>query len=182
MGEEVDEVRQEGNEDLMLEAFKKLVRYMRGSLWWVRNDLLKERQPTFNQYDRHEGHPALSLRLHPVESRLDAVPMLMGTSGNGLTQLSRNASVVVTGMTMRDPDHKTYFGSIVEPGMYVTEELLDGVVKKDDIEEVRGKKGRMELARRPWYECRVMIPNWHKTMVNTSEMAALDDFCSKHGL
>ncbi len=183
MGEIIEEAKQKENEDLTLEAFTKLVQYLRGSLWWVRNDLLKERQSSFNKYDQHKGHPGLSLRLGRVESRLDAIPMLTGTSGNGLTEQTIKECVEVTGMTKKDPDHKTYFGSIVEPGMYIAGELLDGVVKKDDVEEKRAKKGRVvELVRKPWYECRVMIPNRDKPMVDASEMSALNDFCSKHGL
>ena len=178
-----DCVQQARSEDITLETFKKFVSYMRGALWWVRNDLLKERQPTFNQYDPHEGHPALSLRLDPVESRLDAVPMLMGTTGGGLTLRTKSDCVVVTGLTKKDPDHKTYFGSIVEPGMYAVGELLDGVVKKNDVEIARAKGGRgMELVRKSWYECRVMLPNWDKPMVNETELAELNNFCSKHGL
>ncbi len=170
------------SKDMTLEAFKKLVPYMRGALWWVRNDLLKERQSTFNKYDQHIGHPGLSLRLVPVESRLDAVPMLMGTSGNSLTKQARNECVEVKGMTTREPDHKTYFGSIVEPGMYVAEELLDGVVEKDDVVEGRDRRGNKTLVLKPWHECRVMLPNWNKPSVNATEMSALNDFCSKHGL
>ena len=182
MGEIVEDMKDARSVDAMLEAFKKLVSYMRGSLWWVRNDLLKARQSTFNQYDQHKGHPALSLRLCPVESRLDAVPMLMGTSGDGLTRQTRKECVEVTGMTTKDPDHKTYFGSIVEPGLYVAEELLDGVAKKDDVVEGRDRGGNKTLVLKPWHECRVMVPNWDKPMVDATEMTALNGFCSKHGL
>lgn len=113
---------------------------------------------------------------------MDAVPMLTGTSGSALSELSKEQCVVVTGMTMRDPDHKTYFGSIVEPGMYSVGELLDGVVKKTDVVEERGRGDDKVLVRKPWYECRIMFPNWDKPMVDATEMSELSAYCGKHGL
>ena len=125
------------NGDRTLEAFKQLVQYLRGALWWIRNDLLKERQSAFNPEDAHKGHPALSLRLSPVESRYDAVPMLVGTSAKKLPSYSKAQCVAVRGLTAEEPDHLAYFGAIVEPGLYGVVELLDGVEKKNDIVKVR---------------------------------------------
>lgn len=172
------------NKDRTLNAFKKLVSYMRGALWWVRNDLLKERQRAFNQSDTHIGHPALSIKDCPVETRLDTVPMLMGTSGSNLTAYSKSQCVAVSGLTRKEPGHMVYFGSIVEPGLYSADELLDGVIKKKDVV----KQGKSEdgcggsLVRKPWYECRVMVPNWDKTMVDAAERKQLDEFCARHGM
>ena len=119
--------------DRTLEAFKKCIPYLRGSLWWVQNDLLKERQQAFNQRDTHIGHPVLSIKSCPIETRLDTVPMLMGTSGNNLTAHSKSQCVAVSGLTKKESGHMVYFGSIVEPGLYSAGELLDGVVKKKDV-------------------------------------------------
>ena len=41
------------NRDLTFEAFRQLVPYLRGALWWAHNDLIKERQKEFNQDDDH---------------------------------------------------------------------------------------------------------------------------------
>lgn len=170
--------------DRTLEAFKKSVRYLRGSLWWVRNDLLKERQQAFNQRDTHIGHPVLSIKSCPIETRLDTVPMLMGTSGNNLTAYSKSQCVAVSGLTKKEPGHMVYFGSIVEPGLYSAGELLDGVIKKKDaVMDVKSEDGCSgSLVRKPWYEYRVMAPNWDKTMVDAVERKQLDEFCARHGM
>ena len=170
--------------DRTLEAFKKCIPYLRGSLWWVQNDLLKERQQAFNQRDTHIGHPVLSIKSCPIETRLDTVPMLMGTSGNNLTAHSKSQCVAVSGLTKKESGHMVYFGSIVEPGLYSAGELLDGVVKKKDVvKDVKFKDGcGGSLVRKPWYECRGMVPNWDKTMVDAAEKKQLDEFCARHGM
>lgn len=164
--------------DRTLEAFKALVQYLRGALWWVRNDLLKQRQRSFNQKDEHKGHPALSVRNSPIGRRYEAVPMLTGTSGHSLRSEVRSDCVTVVGMMKDDPKHVTYFGSIVEPGMYSVEELLDGVTAKCDVEEDKNRK----LVKKAWYETRVMCPNWDKPMVCAEERTQLNNFCMRHGL
>lgn len=167
--------------DRTLEAFKAFVPHLRGALWWVRNDLLKKRQKTFNQKDAHKGHPALSIRISSIGGRHDAVPMLTGTSGHFLRPEVRKDCVTVVGMTAEDPEHITYFGSIVEPGMYSIEEILDGVVAKDDVEEIQEGKRRF-LFKKSWHEIRSMFPNWHKPTVNAEERTQLNNFCMRHGL
>lgn len=170
--------------DRTLEAFKALVPHLRGALWWVRNDLLKARQATFNQADVRKGHPALSVRSRPIGGRHDAVPMLMGTSGRLLRPKVREDCVTVVGMTAGDPEHLTYFGSIVEPGMYSVAEMLEGVAQKREVEAVRAAKkdqGRA-LVKKPWHEIRPMCPNWDKPTVNVAERTQLNNFCMRHGL
>lgn len=163
--------------DRTLEAFKRLVRHARGALWWVRNDFLKAHQPQFNQRDTHIGHPALSVLSTPLEERGNEVPMLTGTSGDSLSGKRRAACVMVTGMTANDPQHLTYFGSIVEPATYTAEDLLDAVNRKPDIHD--GKHG---LYRDAWHVHRTMNPNWDKPTVDERERADLDRFCELHHL
>lgn len=171
-------------QDLTLEAFKKLVPHMRGALWWVRNDLLKERQKTFNQKDTHIGHPVLSVCDCPIENRYEPIPMLMGTSGERFNARCRLECVKVVNLTREEPEHSTYFGSIVEPGMYTTVDLLDGVVAKNDVEVTpRAKVGDPAALRmKAWHNDRVMYPNWHKPMVDAEELIDLNNFCIKHHL
>lgn len=170
--------------DRTLEAFKKIVPHLRGALWWVRNDLLKERQRTFNQNDEHIGHPALSVRIRPLGNRFEPIPMLMGTSGNSLGPLGRSTCVKVMNLTEDDPHHASYFGSIVEPGLYAVDDLLDGVVAKDDVEVVRKAKvgAPAALQKQAWHKNRVMCPNWHKPTVDTDERLELNNFCLSHGM
>ena len=166
------------------EVFKKLVPHLRGALWWVRNDLLKERQRAFNQNDNHIGHPALSIRSCPLENCYEPVPMLIGTSGNSFSAKRKSRCVKVVNLTKDEPEHPAYFGSIVEPGMYSIENLLDGVVAKNNVEVApRAKVGDPAALRmRAWHNDRVMYPNWHKSMLDDEELIDLNDFCIKHYL
>lgn len=181
-------VRMMEKRDFSFEAFKKLVPYLRGALWWAQNDLIKDRHREFNQDDKRKGHPLLSVSKREVEGRFDVVPMLVGTSGVKMSIADRSRCVVVRGMTRTDPGHKTYFGSIVQPGMYAFEDLMSGVrperytrhssyggaVKRRDDE-----RGRIMKEKDKWYYSRTMIPNWHKPMVSDNEMRELNRFCGE---
>lgn len=169
------------NQSRTFEAFKELVPYLRGALWWARNDLIKQRHPEFNQNDNRIGHPLLSVRQCEVERRFDVIPMLVGTSGR------RSNCVVVSGMTSRDRDHKTYFGTIVLPGHYSFEDMRKGMSpsKVDFVShEVRsfkrksGERGYMR--KEAWHRSRTMFPNWEKPMVSEDEKRDLDNWCKAH--
>lgn len=170
--------------DKTLEAFKKLVPYLRGALWWVRNDLLKERQPTFNQEDWHVGHPAMSVRCRPIENRFDPIPMLMGTTGRCFRSKRKSECVKVIGLTAEEPERPTYFGSIVEPGVYAFSDLLDGVAVKEDLAISKNARdgNSFALQKTAWHKVRSMRPNWHKPTVDIGERTALNNFCMKHGI
>ena len=172
-----------------LEAFKKLVPYLRGALWWAQNDLIKDRHPTFNQNDARIGHPLLSVSQREVEGRFDVVPMLVGTTGSKMDFKKRLGCVMVTGMTKEAPTHKTYFGSIVMPGRYSFEDLLTGVRQtkvtaiKYDKHTLKHRNDERGLIRKDnWYEVRTMIPNWDKLMVSDAEMQSLNGWCKNHGI
>lgn len=169
------------------EAFKKIVSYLRGALWWAHNDLIKDRHPTFNQDDDHKGHPLLSVSLREVEGRFDVVPMLVGTSGTKMDFKKRLGCIMVEGMTKEDPTHKTYFGSIVMPGRYSFEDLLTGVKQtkvdavgydRHTIKHRNDECGR--LCKDKWYDVRTMIPNWDKPMVSDAERQCLNSWCKAH--
>ena len=175
--------------DKTFEMFKKLVPYLRGALWWAQNDLIKDRHPTFNQDDEHKGHPLLSVSKREIQGRFDVVPMLVGTTGTKMGFGQRSRCVLVKGMTKKDPEHNTYFGSIVMPGRYSFEDLLTGVhqTKVDAVGYDRHKVKRRDderghLHKDEWYEIRTMIPNWDKLMVSEPEGRALNDWCAKHGI
>lgn len=174
--------------DRVLDAFKKIVPHLRGALWWSDNDVIKERQPEFNQADAHMGHPVLSIRKEEVRDKMDAVPMLVGTSGNSFSQHQRNCCIDVVGMTKRDPQRHTYFGSIVEPMMVSVFEMLDGVKpvkgeygfaeKSWGEVEPHDEKACLRIA--PRFKYRELRPNWDKPIANESEMAMIDDYCLIH--
>lgn len=176
--------------DRTLEAFKKFVPHMRGALWWCANDLLKERTPAFNQHDNRKGHPLLSLRKDEVAARGDGVPMLVGTTGDWMGSSRKRRCIEIVGMTKDDPDHHTYFGSIIEPGMYSVAELIDGTTPKkgEHVFEVKKQLGsysgeeKARLKAPPRFACRTMYPNWDKPMANDNEMKMIDRFCIDHRL
>ncbi|MBO4287181.1 MAG: hypothetical protein J5985_03325 [Kiritimatiellae bacterium] len=175
--------------DRKLEAFKKLVPHLRGALWWGSNPLIQERNSTFNQSDTHKGHPLLSLRKDEVAARGDVIPMLVGTSGSSMRSKQRQYCIEIVGMTKRKPEHRTYFGSIIEPGIYSVKELLDSVTPKKG-EYIFAKKkttlSRKEeganLTQVSRFVYHTMFPNWDKPMADESEMKMIDAFCLIHQL
>lgn len=160
-----------GNRDRTFEAFKHLVPHLRGALWWAQDDLIKDRHPAFNQADDRKGHPLLSVSQRELRSRFDAVPMLVGTSGKMKNEHWKSKCVMISGMTRQNREHKTYFGSIVQPGLYSFEDLLTGVKPLNRFQHETGK----------WYNHRTMIPNWDKSTVNDQEMKDLNAWCDSHG-
>lgn len=169
--------------DRTFEAFKKVVPYLRGALWWAQNDLVKDRQREFNQSDEHVGHPLLSVSQREVEGRFDVVPMLVGTSGKKMDFVTRSQCVTVEGMTPEARGHKTYFGSIVLPGLYSFEDLLTGVrpakVKSVgyDPRKVKPNGESGFIKKEEWHQCRTMVPNWNKPTVSEQEMVELNCWC-----
>lgn len=154
--------------DRRLTAFRQIVPHLRGALWWIRNDLLKVRQPQFNQNDKHKGHPGLSVRKSEVTSVCDAVPMLAGTSK---ARYLRKGSVVVSGLTAKDRKARTFFGTIVEPARYSVGEMIEASQVKNE-----------RLRRKSWYKYSSLRQNFDKPMVDENEMRQLEEFCRKHRL
>lgn len=146
-----------------LEAFKKLVPHLRGSLWWGADEIIHEKQSTFVRREDREEHPLLSLLNEEVRSAGDVIPMLFGTSGGGLYPRERSLCIVITGMTRREPVKPTYFGSVVEPGLYEVSTMMDSV---------RPQK----------FAHRRMHPNWDKARADAAELLEIERFCKAHDL
>lgn len=152
--------------------------------------MIKDRFPAFNQQDGRVGHPLLSLRKNEVRFRVDGVPMLFGTTGKTMSSHQRQCCIDVVGLTKNDPDHHTYFGSIVEPAMYSVDEMLNGVTPNAKGRSFGspdrlavGKNGeRTVLTRMGGHELRTMLPNRDKPVVSDDEMKMIDDFCLIHQL
>ena len=140
----------------------------RGSLWWIGNNLLKERQKEFNPLDTHVAHPGVSVANKPPEGLYDYVPILFGTSARGTSDQRKAQLVKVTGLTHQDPDHSTYFGSIDRPGRYTPDEMLTG----------RHQTSRLTTERRR----SVIWPNNEKPRVSPEELKRLERFCCEHSL
>lgn len=151
--------------DRAFEAFKVLVPYLRGALWWAKDDLIKKQHTQFVVRDDRKGHPLLSVSKKSVENRFEAIPMLVGTSGMSMNDRTKFKCVLVSGMTAEDRDHKTYFGSIVQPGLYAIEDMMAGV-----------GKGTTHTG----FTTRNIYPNEDKPLVNESERASLEAWCRRY--
>lgn len=57
----------------------KILDYLIGTLWIVKEDLLKERIPYYDQNSTRKGHPALSVALRKIIGN-EKIPMLVGSS------------------------------------------------------------------------------------------------------
>lgn len=172
--------------DRQFDLINRFVPYRFGSLWWGRDDLIHSRQPVFNQRDDRIGHPLVSIKRNEMQNRMDVVPMLVGTSGARLRNEVRAQCVRIVGLDPDDPNHVSFFGSIVEPGQYGFGDLLDGVSRKEHAFRRPEKQDRrasiVASERVPWHELRVMQPNHYKPHASEKERVALDAFCKEHGL
>ena len=175
-------------QDRSLEAFKRLVPYLRGSLWWGSDGLIEEKLPQFVRREDREGHPLLSLLRDEVRTRMDAVPMLSGTSGGSMSPHRKRCCIDVVGMEKCDLAHHTFFGSIIEPAMMTVAELQDGVSpKKGEFrfevkQDARPSGEQARMRRTANFACRQMHPNWDKPVVSDSEMRQINDYCLIHQL
>ena len=175
-------------QDRSLEAFKRLVPHLRGSLWWGSDGLIKEKLPQFVRREDRKGHPLLSLLREEVRTRMDAVPMLSGTSGDSMSPHRKRCCIDVIGMEKCDLAHHTFFGSIIEPAMMTVAELQDGVSPKKgefrfEAKQDAGPSGeQVRMRKKANFACRQMHPNWDKPVVSDDEMKMVDDFCLIHKL
>ena len=171
--------------DRLFEVVSRFVPYQFGSLWWARDELIHNLQPQFNTREDRIGHPLVSVKRNALRDRTDSVPMLAGTSGNRLRDAIKKQCVVIRGLSEDAPEHATYFGSIVEPGLYGFDALLDGVRRKPHAFRRPAKQDRDAPVAAsepvPWHELRVMRPNPHKPRVDADEKQDLERFCGRHG-
>ena len=164
--------------DRVFDAFRQLVPYRRGALWWARNDLIKDRHPMFNQNDDKIGHPLLMISQHELCNRFEPVPMLVGTSGKKMCDYQKAKCVMVTGMTRKERDKKTYFGSIIQPGLYSFDDDFLSQSKKPYYDK-HGEVIDKDYAEK-WYNRQKMSPNKDKPMIDDNEMRALNNWCDAH--
>jgi hypothetical protein len=77
-----------------------------GTLWRVREDFWLENLPTYDKESDRRWHPAISLRLKPLQTLYEMVPVLHGTSGS-------QGPVVVRGLTKeKGLAYQTSFGGL----------------------------------------------------------------------
>ena len=142
-------------------------------------------QPEFVEREDRIGHPLLSVMRVAPETRQDTVPMLVGTSGTHLRKSIKRHCVRVVGISEEEADHVSFFGSIMEPGLYDFEDLIDGVRRKVQAFRRPAKpvKNAAIVASEPvrWHELRVMRPNSFKSRLDAVEMEALEKFSEEVG-
>lgn len=78
--------------------------YHFGTLWFLRESLLKRDYPGYDQRSTRAGHPGLSINLRKVRGLQDTVRMLIGTSWpKGPSLVAKNV------MPRQKADKVTYF-------------------------------------------------------------------------
>ena len=173
--------------DRALAMVNGLVNYRFGSLWWGRDDLIHSKQPVFYERADRTGHPLVSVMRKRLEARTACVPMLVGTSGASLPESVRARCVVVKGLTKEDPDHRTLFGSIVAPGLYGFDDVLDAfLAKKGNFlswwVKGDGRPPHEHVEKAPWHANHRLSPNRVKPEVDAPERRRLEEFCERHHL
>lgn len=132
-----------------------------GTLWWVREDVWKEKSKKYDHDSTRMGHPGLSMRHEPVTSLYEYVPMLHGTSGD-------RGPVVARGLSEEyGPDYPTSFGRLAPAGIVVQD-----MVKSSGQGPLIGSG----LATRR------VVGNPHKPRLDESEMGQLQNWMRKRGL
>ena len=134
-----------------------------GAVWWVNEQILKERLPHYDQDSTREGHPCVSLRAGLARSLYDNVPMLFGTSGN-------QGPVVARGLTKGSPKYATSFGQIIQPARLTVWEYVTRKRRSEDELE-------SSIEDDTWWPVR---PNAWKPRFNDTEMAALEEWQASH--
>lgn len=170
--------------DRMFKLVKTAVQYGFGFLWWGRDDLIKKKQPTFVERTDRIGHPLLSIKQDDFQSRFDPVPMLVGTSSFHVSKKRQRLCVSVAALNRNEPDRICCFGTIVEPGFYDFDDILDGVIRKTDpsLRNNLTDEDKYPSDQRHWYYVRRMCPNTDKPHVNPDEERELDMFCERNHL
>jgi hypothetical protein len=131
-----------------------------GTLWWIREDLWKERNPAYDQESEKIAHPGVSIRSSPPAGLYEFVPVLHGTS--------RSGPVAVLGLSRRQPLRPTYFGRLSFPAEIPILEFVRPA-KDTDPEALVG----------PWYRRSRTSPNLDKLRVTPDEAAALEAWWSR---
>ena len=158
--------------DILIDLMNLVVPFDFGSLWWGSDELIGKRIRQFTP--SKIGHPLLSLRRAKIEDRSAEFPMFFGTSGTHTRKSVLRESVAVVGLTKEELEHVTYFGTVLEPGFFRFEDVLDGVQAKPDP-----KRDRNE-GLTPWHKLRCMCPNDEKPRLLPSEMDNLEAFCKRN--
>ncbi len=147
----------------VLAFFNALHDYSAGTLWRVREDLLKERVKHYNCDSDRYCHPALSVRRTPLATSLERIPMLVGGSKR------RGGSVAVRGVfPARGEDYPTHFGNTLAPL------LMADFTEPADLPD-------RQLADDMLSGKRVAV-NWHKPRLDADEMERIEAWMTGKGL
>ncbi len=92
-----------------LRLFCYAANYHFGTLWIIKETLLKREYPGYDQGSTRKGHPGLSINRRSVASLKDTIRMLIGTS------FPHGRSLVVTGVRKNSPPEKKTFFNVMRP-------------------------------------------------------------------
>ena len=97
-----------------------------GTLWWAREELIRQNYSSWGYNADRQQHPLLSLLKTPPEDDLCFIPMLPGsTQTKSNNYVKRKGLILVTGLMKDDPNHRTVFGEVFEAtGGFTVQEFL----------------------------------------------------------
>lgn len=106
--------------------------YHFGSLWHLREGLLKRRYPGYDQHSTRCGHPAVSINQQRLNSLRDSILMLIGSSRNF------GRSVAVKGVFRHSPPEKKTYFKVLRPVSLLPEHFfprgdLEPEVQRNDF-------------------------------------------------
>ena len=142
-----------------------------GTLWWAREELIRQNYSSWGYNADRQQHPLLSLLKTPPEDDLCFIPMLPGSTFTGLDKYIReNGLILVTGMEKNDLNHRTVFGEVCEAtGGFTVEELL----YYDDEAAKNKLVGEFRDVRKVW-------SNVDKPKCNDQEMSEVEHYYQLH--
>ncbi len=123
-----------------------------GTVWRIREELWKEtfllQGQAYDLESTRHWHPGLSLRVAPLTSVHEYVPMLHGSSGDG-------GPVVVRGLTREKAhDYPTSFGKIVRPAK-VTVKAATSLASDAKTKQLEGRMSDRTLVSGNLYKPRL---------------------------
>ncbi len=139
-----------GLEERFISVFNALYDYSIGTLWRIREDLLKERVRGYDQNSDRHDHAGMSINRFRLTSR-ERIPMLIGRSN------PRGGNLKIKGIfPSRDADAITYFGNTFAP------------IEPTDFTDAPPGSNPNVLTGDLLLSKRVVV-NWHKKKVTPEE-------------
>lgn len=134
-----------------------------GTLWRVREDLIKERVAPYDQNSDRYCHAALSVKRGAVAENLERVPMLIGRKRRKSTKTVRVRGIFPS----YPPESVTHFGQTIAP-----------LLMADFTEPAPDASGKLTG---DLLECKRVTVNSHKPKIDENEKKQLMAWMARRG-